>query len=156
MLEDYWITEHVAQREVEMLYDYMRQFEYVMKMDLFTDRRYAGGVSEYGSCGHIPLLKSDFNSAYHMSLMCGLWNRKLLLDFLLPGESPWDIEIIGTTRLAQKKDSVLVLGTESWTEEPTTCPVRHTLAHRSGNPDEYMLDELSEADRNELEKLGYV
>jgi hypothetical protein len=156
MLEDYWITEHVQQREVEMLYNYMKQFDYVLKMDLYTDRRYAAGVDVYPACGHIPLVKSDPNSAYQMSLMCGLWNRKRLLEILIPDESPWDVEISGTPRVAAKGDEVIVLGTGSWTEDERLCPVRHTLAHRSGNPDEYMLDELKPSDLETLKRLGYV
>ena len=156
MLEDYWITDYVQQREVEMLYNYMMQFDYVLKMDLFTDRRYAGGAEEYPPCGHIPLVKSDYKSAYHMSLMCGLWNRKRLLEVLIPNESPWDIELVGTPRLARKGDDVLVLGTKSWTEEDGLCPVRHTLAHRSGNPEEYMLDEVKPKDLKVLQEIGFV
>jgi hypothetical protein len=88
--------------------------------------------------------------------MCGLWNRKLLLDFLIPDESPWDMELTGTNRLSKRKDEVLVLGTKSWTDNPRFCPIRHTLAHRSGDPREYKLEELSDADIDELNRLGYI
>lgn len=126
-LEDYWIVEPVHFQEVLMLYDYMLQFKYVLKMDLITDRRFAGGVQPYGHCGHIPLVKSDYNSAYHLSLMVGFWNRSLLLKVLIPDESPWDVELSGTSRLAQFGDQLLVLGTETWDAHPRTCPVKHTL-----------------------------
>lgn len=155
-LEDYWIIEPVHLREVFMLYDYMIQFKYVVKMDMFTDRRYAGGVTPYGMCGHIPLLKSDPNSQYHMSFMCGLWNRENLLKILIPNEDPWQVELSGTSRLSLFGDELLVLGTDSWNNDPRTCPIRHTLAHRRGNPNELLLDELWPDDKKSLEELGYL
>ena len=156
MLEDYWITEPVWTDEVYMLERYMKQFGYVLKMDLFTDRRYANGVTDYAMCGHIPLIKSAFDSPYHMSLMCGLWNRNQLLNILIPDESPWDIEIVGTSRLAEKKDDVLVLGTKSWTDNPDTCPVRHTLAHRRGDPSELLLSDIHPEDLRILKEISFL
>lgn len=156
MLEDYWITEPVHVREVHMLYDYMCQFKYVIKMDMYTDRRYAAGKQDYGICGHIPLIKSDYNSQYHMSLMCGLWNRRLMLQILQPGQTPWQVELDGTPMLARCRDDVLVLGTESWNDTPRTCPIRHTLAHRRGNPGELLLDEIAPEDVAALKELGYI
>lgn len=155
-LEDYWITEPVNVKEVSMLVDYMHQFKYVIKMDMYTDRRYAAGKQPYGNCGHIPLIKSDYNSQYHSSLMIGAWNRRLMLQLLIPGENPWDLELAGTPRLARCKDDVLVLGTESWDDNPRTCPIRHTLAHRRGNPGELLLDELAAEDVAALKELGYI
>lgn len=154
--EDYYITEPVHLREVNMLYDYMLQFRYVLKMDMYTDRRYAAGVQKYGMCGHIPLLKSDYNSQYHMSLMCGLWNREIMLQVLKPGQTPWQVELDGTPILARRKDDVLVLGTDSWDDDPKTCPIRHTLAHRSGNPGALLLDEIKPEDVAAMKELGYI
>lgn len=154
--EDYWLTEPVHLREVTMLYDYMLQFRYVLKMDMYTDRRYAAGVQKYGMCGHIPLLKSDYNSQYHMSLMCGLWNREIMLQVLKPGQTPWQVELDGTPILARRKDDVLVLGTESWDDNPKTCPIRHTLAHRSGNPNALLLDDIKPEDVAAMKELGYI
>ena len=156
MLEDYWLIEPVHVREVNMLVDYMHQFRYVIKMDMYTDRRYAAGRQSYGMCGHIPLIKSDYNSQYHASLMVGAWNRDLMLKFLIPGESPWDVELSGTSRLARRKDDVLVLGTDSWDNNPKTCPIRHTLAHRSGNPNALLLDDIKPEDIAAMKELGYI
>lgn len=155
-LEDYWITEPVHLREVNMLYDYMLQFKYVIKMDLNTDRRYAGGATSYGMVGHIPLVKSDYKSQYHFSLMNGLWNRENILKILIPNEDPWQSELEGTSRLASFGDDMLVLGTNSWNEDPRTCPLRHTLAHRRGNPNELLLDEVLPDDVKALKSLGYL
>lgn len=149
MLEDYWINKPVDQLAIKMLYDYMIQFQYVLKMDLGTDRLYAAGVTDYGQCGNLNLLRSDPGSQYHMSLMCGLWRRDLLLRFLIPGESPWQVELSGTPRVAAAADSVLVLGTRNH-------PLSHILAHRRGNPNELLLDGLDADDIKALVKLEYI
>jgi len=157
MLEDYWITEPVKITEVNMLSDYMRQIGYTIKADLYTDRRYAGGVADYGMCGHIPLVKSDPNSAYHMSLMCGLWNRNNILKVLIPDETPWQVEISGTTRLSSFGDDLIVIGTKSWeSSNEKLCPVRHTLALRGGDSSNLLLSELHGEDVEILKELGMI
>ena len=150
MLEDYWLCQPVRQDVVRTLYDYMVQFDYVLKMDLCADRRYSAGVEEYPPVGDTQLLKSDFRSPYHMSLYTGMWNRKNMLRVLVPNENPWDVEIIGTPRLAGFKDEMLVLGTklDPW-------PVKHILAFRSGNPDKLLTEGLSDSDVEKVRELGY-
>lgn len=152
MLEDYFLIQPVRLDVVRKCHDYMRQFRYVLKFDLCADRRFAGGVVDYGAIGDIPIVKSDPGSAYHSSLMTGIWNRELMLRYLLvPGESPHDVEIIGTPRLAARGDDLLVLGTkiDPW-------PVRHTLAFRTQEPGVWMLDELPHEDLAELRERKFV
>jgi hypothetical protein len=149
MLEDYWLSRPVNRQAVRMLHDYMVQFKYVLKADLMTDRLYAYGASDYGTCGYLDLIRSDPASQYHMSLMTGLWRRDLLRRFLVPDESPWDVELKGTPRVAAAANEVLVLGTRQ-------APVRHILAHRRGNPQELLLDGLAAADIEELTRLGLL
>lgn len=149
MLEDYWLVRPVNRFAIDMLYDYCRQFRNVLKIDLVTDRLYAAGVADYDNCGWVDLIVSDPASQYHMSLMAGLWSRELLLRFLVRGESPWDVEIYGTPRVAAAGSDVLVLGTRQF-------PLRHLLAHRGGNPNELMLDDLKAVDREALVNLGYI
>lgn len=155
-LEDYWLIQPAKVQEIRMLHDYMQQFRYVLKMDLCGDRLGSGKATDYGVCGHIPLIKSDWRSEYHMSLMVGLWNRDLLLElnykgspFLKPGESPWDLEMWGTARLQAFEDQVLVLGT-------AIMPMKHALIFRNGNSGSYRLDGLAEEDQERLRDLGYV
>ena len=149
MLEDYWISRPVNVEAVGMLHDYMLQFRNVLKMDLYSDRLYAGGMTDYNHCGYLDLIRSDPASQYHMSLMCGLWRRDLLLRFLIPGESPWQVELEGTPRVAKAANDVLVLGTRN-------MPLRHILAHRRGDPGELLLDGLNTADVGKLRELGYI
>lgn len=150
MLEDYWVTRGVDTRAVKVLYDYMRQFRYVLKMDLCADRLYAHGADmNYGKVAHLDLIKSMPGSPYHMSLMAGLWNRELLRKVILPNETPWDIEINGTTRVSRYDSDILVLGTRQW-------PMRHTLAFRGGDHQKLLLDELQPKDITELRELGLL
>lgn len=148
-LEDYWPCRPVNVQAVQMLYDYMMQFRNVLKMDLYSDRLYAGGMTDYNHCGYLDLIRSDPASQYHFSLMAGLWNRELMLRFLKPGESPWECELSGTPRVAAAADSVMVLGTRN-------MPLRHILAHRRGNPNELLLDGLDPVDVQALRELGYI
>ncbi len=148
-LEDYWLSRPVNVQAVQMLYDYMLQFRNVLKMDLYSDRLYAGGMTDYNHCGYLDLIRSDPASQYHMSLMGGLWNRDLMLRFLVPGENPWQVELEGTPRVARAADEVMVLGTRN-------MPLRHILAHRRGNPSELLLDGLDPVDVEALRGLGYI
>ena len=148
MLEDYWLSRPVNRHAIMMLHDYMHQFKNVIKIDLGTDRLYAGGMTDYNNCGYIDLIHSDPGSQYHMSLMCGLWRRDLLLKFLIPNESPWQVELEGTPRLRAEAGDVMVLGTRQ-------APVHHILAHRRGDPSELLIDGLKPADVQAMADLGY-
>jgi len=127
-------------------------------MELCSERMYSAGVTDYGEIvtgaegTGIEIVKSDYNSPYHMSLMTGVYNRWLMLQVLQPNWSPWDTELIGTPILAQYEDRMLVLGTKQY-------PVHHTLIHRGGGCKKYLTDELSSMDNEglkELRRLGFI
>lgn len=152
MLEDYWITKPVYDKQVLILREYMRTHNDVIKIDLGTDRRYADRVVDYITYQRIPLLLSDPESAYHMSLMAGIWNRKALLDVLRPNESPHDVELKGTNRLSQMKYQVI--GTRSWIPgDSNAMPLHHTLGQRGGDHSVYYFDELNHEDRVMVESM---
>jgi hypothetical protein len=147
MLEDYWLTRPVDKEAVKILHDYMYQFKHVIKIDLCADRLYAMKMQPYGWVNRIDLVISDRASPYHMSLMTGLWRREHLLRVLQPNESPWDVEIAGTPRLARMGD-VIVLGTRQW-------PVKHCLAYRGGNPEGADVSDIDPKMVKEMRELGY-
>ena len=157
MLEDMWIVQPVNRRLVQVLYDYMRQFQYVAKMDLCADRLYAYGADlnyghvkyvDSGSEAQVDLVKSMPGSPYHLSLMAGFWRTDVLLRHLVPNESPWDAEIIGTPRLSHDQ-RVIVLGTKQW-------PLKHTLAFRGGAYGKPNVSELNPEDVRELVERGWI
>jgi hypothetical protein len=153
MLEDYWLIRPVNTEAVRIAADYAQQFGYVLRIDLTTDRLFAGGphypsdIPDYGFAGYLDLFRKP-DTPYEMSLIAGVWRKDNLLSVLVPGESPWDVEIAGTTRVNERKD-LLVLGTRQW-------PVRHILGLRNGNHGDYLLDGLSSDDVTELRRLGYL
>lgn len=147
MLEDYWLTRPVNREAVRMADDYMRQFAFVLKFDLCADRLYAAGMQDYGTCGYLDLVKSDPASQYHMSLMTGIWRRDLLRKVLIPGETPWQVELEGTPRVRHLAPDVIVLGSRQW-------PVRHALGYRGGDSGTADLSELNPADVDAMRAEG--
>lgn len=159
LLDDYWLFRDVDVRGVNILYDYMRQFRYVLKTDLCLDRmgadwgRYIQGFNTYGVAGHLDLIHSPTGSNYQMSLWGGLWNRDLLASFLVPGETAQQIELNGTHRVNDAGNSVVVLGTRQ-------APVIHGNMLQSGRPGEIVKDiggwRLLPEDEHELKALGML
>lgn len=149
MLEDYWIARPVNLSAIRMLYDYALQFRNVLKIDLVSDRLYAAGMTDYDNCDYLDLVLSDYKSQYQMSLMAGIWNRELMLRFLLRNESCWELELNGTPRVAAAHDEVMILGTRQ-------LPLRHILAHRNGNMGHTDLSGLKKVDVEELTNLSYI
>jgi hypothetical protein len=143
MLEDYWITRPVLVEGVEICYRYMEQFRYVLKMCLTGDRLYSAGMRPYGHAGFMDLIISDPDSQYQMSMMTGIWNHEQMRKVLVPGETPWEVEIDGTPRVRALKDEMIVLGTRQW-------PIRHTLAMRGGESSTYLFDEIEPQDIREM------
>jgi hypothetical protein len=108
MLEDYWLTRDVNLPAIDYALEYMMQYRSILRVDLTTDRLYAGGVKQHDTYRWLDFVQAD-HSPYEMSLMPGLWNKKLLLDILEPGWSPWDVETIGTNKVNESE--MVVLGT---------------------------------------------
>lgn len=159
MLEDYWLTRPVDVWAIKMIYDYCHQFQNVIKFDVTTDRLFANGGGQYlygfntyDTLGYLDLIKSDFTSPYHLSLWGGMWRRNLLRRFLVEGETAQQIELNGTHRLAQTGDELLVLGTRQ-------APLKHANVFQRGQWNEEAmtgLPSLTEGDREELKRLGYL
>ncbi len=147
MLEDMWIISRVDTTVVDMAYDYMKQFEYVARLDLTGDRLHAGGAGFYGRLGHVDLIWSNPESQYHMSTMPAFWRTSQLRKVLIPSESPWELEIKGTPRLASHSGTTIVLGTNAW-------PIRNTLAFRGGDVSTLLLDEIDKEDVISMRRLN--
>lgn len=147
MLEDMWVVKPVYERIVAMCHDYMKQFEYVARLDLTGDRLNAGGASLYGKLGHVDLIWSDPNSPYHLSTMPAFWRKEHLLRVLVAQETPWETELQGTPRLSALRHEIIVLGTSAW-------PVKNTLAFRGGDTGKLLLDEVDPMDVQEMRDLG--
>lgn len=149
MLEDYWITKPVKSGYIDIIGDYMKQFEYVARFDLTGDRLNSGYAEPYGKVGPIDLIVSDPESQYHCSLIAGMWRRSHMLKIVVENETPWQVELEGTPRLRALKQYIIVLGT-------TDPPIKHTLALRGGDEGKLILDELKDQDIDEMRRLGML
>jgi len=158
LFDDYWLVRQTDMKAINIVTDYMYQFQNVIKFDLTTDRLYADpgkylyGYNTYNTVGYLDLIKSDFHSAYHLSLWGGMWRRDLLRQFIVSGEAAQQIELNGTSRLAQVGDKLLVLGTRQ-------SPMKHAnvIQNREWNQDLMVgLPALTETDRKELQELGCI
>jgi len=148
MLEDYWLTHTVNLTSVHHAFEYMWNNPNVIKFDLAGDRRYAQDADlKYATYKTLEIIRSKEHSPYHLSLMTGMWKKQHLLEVLVPGWSPWDVEIAGTRSLSARTDLVVV-GSHQW-------PVQHTLAFRGGDIDSLLLGELKIQDQNEMRTLGF-
>jgi hypothetical protein len=157
MLEDYWLTRPVDVCAVKMLFDYAKQFQNVLKIDLGADRLYINGGSTflygantYGHCGYLDLVKSPPGTPYQMSLWGGIWNREQLRRVLVPGETPQDIEIAGTSRV---NDDMLVLGTRQ-------APMLHGNIYQSRNSGQPIYEDatwaINPADLAYMRQQGWI
>lgn len=123
MMDDYWLNRQVNAQAVRWCYEYMQQHADVIRFDLTTDRLYANGITPYGAIGYLDVIKSDPRSPYNFSLQAAMWRRELLLNVLMPNETPWEVEERGTRRLMGMPYTVL--GTKQ-------CPVHYTIAVQQG------------------------
>jgi len=149
MLEDYWVIRHVNVGAIVLATEYMRKYPKTLKFDLAADRFFAGGAKrDFRFHGWLDIVRSDPESAYHMSLMTGIWHTSWLKHVLLPDWNPWDVEIAGTTHIRNFPD-LEVVGSGQW-------PVKHTLAFRGGDDSKILLQELQQEDVYSLKQLGYL
>lgn len=151
MLEDMWMVREVNDHAVRMAYDYMRQFKYVARLDLTGDRLNSRGPngewpSLYGKLGEYDLVQSNPDWQYHLSTMPAFWRKEHLLRVLVPGETPWQVELDGTPRLSALRREMIVLGTTCW-------PIRNTLAFRGGDSATLLLNEVKDEDVAEMNRL---
>lgn len=156
MLEDYLLVRQVDIPGVKHLYDYTADRDYVLKTDLTNDRlwsgggtRYLWGYNTYGYCGHLDLIRSFVGTDYQMSLWGGVFNRDVMKQFVLPGETAQQLELSGTHRVNSVGDNVLVLGTRQ-------SPIKHVNVIQAGGLNQHEtvgLPALDEDDRSYVIRL---
>lgn len=149
LFEDYIINQPVNVDMINRLHEFQTHALNVIKIDLCAERLGAAGHTEWGSWDDIDFVASDPNSQYHMSLYPGLWRKDLLYRVIIPDETPWEVEIAGTNRLAAIGNELLVLGTKQY-------PLHITLFHRSGDPTVKLTDGLSPEDILTFQERGWL
>lgn len=132
MLEDYLLCRRINHDAIRTLTEYMWMNPDILRIDLTTDRLYAGKVPRTHEMkdimyGHYDLFETDPERPYFMSTQAAIWNRALLLRFIrryieLNGsQEPWQFEIHGSKVLREEFPDVKVLGTRQ-------NPVRYAIA----------------------------
>lgn len=145
MLDDYWINTPVHLGGIRSLADYVAKYPDVLRLDLTTDRLYAGGMFAAESWGRYDIIETPAGTPYQMSLQAGIWRRSLLLKLLKPEMTPWEVEL-----QTSPPDTMRVVGTRQ-------APVSYANVFQGGQPDKLLnLDKLSRADVNALDERGWL
>ena len=112
MLEDYWLIRKADANGILTLATLVK--DNILRVDVTTDRLYAGGMKDVGYIGHYDIIEAR-ESQYQMSLQAGIWNKSLLIEVIekmTPGKrSSWDVELEGTGIVNREPDKYRVLGT---------------------------------------------
>jgi hypothetical protein len=127
LLVDYWLCRMVDHRAIASLHDYMRGHPRVLRMDLTADRLYAGGMRDADYWGSLDIIETGVGVPYQLSLQAAIWNRKLMLELLVPGKSPWEVELHTSV-----PDTMRVLGTRQY-------PIRYATGVSKGKVDREQL-----------------
>lgn len=150
-LDDFWLARYADAEAIEVLAQYMRRDNpQVARMDLTTDRLYAGNLQDVQALGRLDLITNTYPVAYALSFQNALWRRTELLKYLRPNESPWESELNGTRRMEEA--GAIVMGTRQ-------APMRYLIAVQQGKlafDGGYQVPPVPFVDWNELRALGYL
>jgi hypothetical protein len=122
LLDDYWISRTVDHQGIASLADYVAMHPEVLRLDLTTDRLYAGGMFDVEAWGHYDIIETPHGTPYQMSLQAAIWNRDPMLELLRPGKTPWQVETE-----TSPPEGMRVLGTRQ-------NPIRYINAFKGGDP----------------------
>lgn len=148
LLEDYWIHRTVDIKRVEAICRFLRNYDSkVLRVDLSADRASNKLATPFGLYADSTLVETPPHSKYQMSFQAAVWSRQLMLDILVPGETPWEAEVNGTTRLMYRPD-LRVLGTR---EEPVKYKPIYRTHRRTVN-----INHLSDDDKTFILQQGWV
>lgn len=128
LLEDYWLTRQVDTNAVDAIAAYMRKHKDIVRGDLTTDRLYATNLQEVEPWGKLDIIENDPPAQYHFSTQAAVWNVELLKRFMRQGETPWQAELEGTSRMMAAYvagEPARVIGTRQF-------PVRYLIAVQGG------------------------
>jgi hypothetical protein len=150
LLEDYWLIRPVNHQAIQIAHAFMLEQKSVARFDLTTDRMYAKGARYAGPYGAIDIVAAK--GEYSLSFQASIYRRKMLLELLRPGETPWEAEINGTGRLNHSPYGVV--GCYQW-------PINYLVAVNKGQLDRtggwmFPARTLTKEDWDELDQLGYT
>jgi len=155
MLEDYLLCRRVDMNAVRILFEYAKQHQGLLKVDLCNDRLYADpsrylyGANTAFHLDYLDVIESPVGSQYQMSFWGGIFNKVRLLDILVPGETAQEVELNGTTRANGL--TFQVIGTRQ-------SPMIHGNVYQGGKFVGFKGNgwEVSRDDISEMRKEGYL
>jgi hypothetical protein len=147
MLEDFWLNAPTDVRVVETLFDWMCGTQNILRLELWGERKSKKQARHYNSVRGHPLIYTPPGTKYQMSLQANIWNRDLLLDVLEPGETPWQVEIWGSSRVSAKRH--LVLGAKH-------PPLRYEPIFQKGSIDQARYNTIPARCRDHIERHGWL
>lgn len=147
LLEDYWLCRKVNADGIKRLSDYMFVRTDCLRIDLTSDRLYAGGSNDIGYFAEFDIVEAK-GSPYQMSLQAGIWNKRLMIEVLEKLDpikhSAWDVELEGTGIV--KACDMHVVGTRQ-------NPVRYINGMNNSIPG-INLSGFTEDDRNKVKEIA--
>jgi hypothetical protein len=111
MVEDYFVSNKVSTANIE---EYFGELVQSRASYLKMVRSYPLSYEENDSrIGYV-----SNNVKYRVSVSAAIWNREMLLKFLVPGESAWDIERHGAKRSDDLEINVMAIRFSSKFADP--------------------------------------
>jgi hypothetical protein len=148
--EDYFLMRHVDIDGVESLNNYVNSEDDLFRIDLTTDRLYAGGMVDIGSWNRFDIIEAP-QSPYQMSHQATIVKKdkylKLLKSLDDNHQSAWEVELEGTTYVNNNYGTMKVVGTRQY-------PVRYANALLKGKLDIGEMRRLKNYDMNLIN--GYI
>jgi hypothetical protein len=141
-LEDYWLNKPIDDVAVLAMWEYAAKEPNLLRIDLTADRTSQRYTLYHEYFGY-QIIQTKAGSPYQMSYQTAIWNRKNLLEVLVPGETPWQSEIDGSKRLT---DAYLVLGTK-------VHPISYVPVFRSHKTGLHNMNKFNKEDRQAITKL---
>jgi hypothetical protein len=142
MHEDYWMVRPPDKEAIYMLDDYMNRDENILRIDLTTDRLYAGGMRDVDYLGRIDIIEAP-GSPYQMSHQACLMDREKYLSVIKSLDenhrSAWEVELEGTTIVNKHGSKMRVLGTRQ-------SPIRYSNGLLKGKLDWNEIPKLKDED----------
>lgn len=101
MLEDYWIPRMVDTQAIDWLHEYAIAHPDISRVDITTDRLYGANMTDVEPYKRLDIIENIPAAPYHLSLQAGIWKRTDFIKYVLPGESAWLVETLGSNRMIE-------------------------------------------------------
>jgi len=149
LLEDFWLNAPVDTKKVMALYQWMQRTKgteiEALRLELWRSVRSKKQTRFWGKIRDIPIVTTGSGAKYRMNLQSNIWNAFLLSKVLVPGETPWEVEIKGTERAAELN----ILGVEK-------TVVNYEPVFQKGSIDHERLQMIPKTHLDRIKREGWL